>query len=122
LKEGGHINIDLEWNFVALTPPWDHATDQIVGNELETAFSKKHYAQHVRGEAKLTYQGKTLEWKGMGLRDHSWGPRSFNAMGHTTWHHGRFENSRSFSLTMVPATDLHVGMDDPKVCDKDSVR
>lgn len=122
LKDGGHINMELELSFSALTPPWDHATDQIVGNELDTAFSKKHYAQHFSGKAKLVYGDQTLEWEGLGLRDHSWGPRSFNAMGHTTWHHGRFRDSRSFSITMVPETPLHPGMDDPKVCDKESVR
>lgn len=122
LKEGGHVNIDLEFSFVALTPPWDHSTDQIVGHELDCSFSKKHYAQHIRGTGKLIYQGQTIEWESMGLRDHSWGPRSFKAMPHTTWHHGRFENGRSFSITMVPDTDLHPGMDDPKVCDAESVR
>lgn len=122
LKEGGHINMDLEFSFSALTPPWDHSTDQIAGDDLDCSFSKKHYAQHIRGKAKLAYGTETIEFESMGLRDHSWGPRSFKAMPHTTWHHGRFEDSRSFSITMVPDTDLHPGMYDPKVCDKESVR
>lgn len=122
LKEGGHINMSLEFDFVAMTPPWDHATDQITGDELDCSFAKKHFAQHVRGAAKVTFAGETIEFQGLGLRDHSWGPRSFNAMPHTTWHHGRFEDGNSFSITMVPGTDLHPGMHDPKVCRSDQVR
>jgi hypothetical protein len=48
-------------------------------------FAKAHYEQHMHVTGRLEIDGETLEVDGYGLRDHSWGPRYWQAIHSYEW-------------------------------------
>ncbi len=51
----------------------------------EREFARAHYEQHMRSQGTLTIDGETTEIEGTWLRDHSWGPRSWQAIHSYRW-------------------------------------
>lgn len=51
----------------------------------EMEFARGHYEQHHRAVGRLTIDGEELAVDGYGLRDHSWGPRSWQAPRSYRW-------------------------------------
>jgi len=51
----------------------------------ETEFAKAHYEQHMRVRGTVQVDGETLQIDGLGLRDHSWGPRYWQAIYSYRW-------------------------------------
>jgi hypothetical protein len=116
LQDGQHVGIDVELDVASVTPPWDYGTD-----ELQSAFAKRHYAQHHHATGTLRYGDQTIAIAGSGLRDHSWGPRDLSKIGHT-WIHGRVpETGRAFCITYIPERAPYPKLDDPKVADASAV-
>ncbi len=48
-------------------------------------FGKAHYEQHMSIQGQLTIEGEVFEINGLGLRDHSWGPRHWQAIYGYEW-------------------------------------
>jgi hypothetical protein len=48
-------------------------------------FGKAHYEQHMRVRGSIEIEGQTYEIDGLGLRDHSWGPRYWQAIWSYRW-------------------------------------
>jgi hypothetical protein len=123
--DGPEAAVEFELDLSMMTPPWDHNTtseDESL-EEFESTYSKRHYAQHHVVTGHVAWQGNRIEVDGAGLRDHSWGPRDFTKMGHTTWIQGRIpEEGRAFSITCVPERAGHDGLLDPKVATRGRVR
>ena len=55
------------------------------GLPVEQQFAKGHFEQHMHVEGRLEIGGKSLEIDGYGLRDHSWGPRVWQAIDGYEW-------------------------------------
>jgi len=53
--------------------------------EAENQFAKAHYEQHMVVRGSLRIDDETLEIAGHGLRDHSWGPRHWQAIERYEW-------------------------------------
>ena len=53
--------------------------------DSEQQFGKAHYEQHMRVTGSLEVEGETIEIDGYGLRDHSWGPRYWQAIASYEW-------------------------------------
>ena len=51
----------------------------------EKQFAKAHYEQHMRVTGTIDMGDETLEIEGYGLRDHSWGPRYWQAIERYEW-------------------------------------
>ena len=51
----------------------------------EKQFAKAHYEQHMHVTGTLEIDGEALEIDGYGLRDHSWGPRYWQAIHQYEW-------------------------------------
>lgn len=51
----------------------------------EDQFAKAHYEQHMRVTGNVEIEGERLEIDGYGLRDHSWGPRHWQAIDSYEW-------------------------------------
>jgi hypothetical protein len=51
----------------------------------EQQFAKAHYEQHMRVTGTVDLGDRTLEIAGYGLRDHSWGPRHWQAIERYEW-------------------------------------
>ena len=48
-------------------------------------FGRAHYEQHMRTRGTVTIDGETAQIDGTGLRDHSWGPRYWQAIHSYRW-------------------------------------
>jgi hypothetical protein len=109
-----HLRVEYDGKVVVLAQPLDMAepraafTDNpyeqcrvrldygrvsdMFGGEPEEAherpgeeFARGHYEQLVRAVGRLTVDGATHEIDGYGLRDHSWGPRTWQAPWYYRW-------------------------------------
>jgi hypothetical protein len=59
------------------------ANHKVVDPEKE--FAKAHYEQHMRVHGTITVDGTEYPIDGLGLRDHSWGPRYWQAIHSYRW-------------------------------------
>jgi len=55
------------------------------GRKADQQFGKAHYEQHMHVAGSLEIAGETLAIDGYGLRDHSWGPRYWQAIQSYEW-------------------------------------
>jgi len=53
--------------------------------DSEKQFGKAHYEQHMRVAGRIEIDDEALEFQGFGLRDHSWGPRHWQAIEGYEW-------------------------------------
>ena len=53
--------------------------------ESENQFAKAHYEQHMAVSGTLEIDGEAIQIDGYGLRDHSWGPRHWQAIQSYDW-------------------------------------
>jgi hypothetical protein len=76
-----------------------------IAEDTERAFARGHYEQHggARGVVRIGDQ----EWPvdGFGLRDHSWGPRYWQAPWWYRWLTGNFGEESGFMLSIITARD-----------------
>ncbi|MFE6922048.1 hypothetical protein ACFVAV_13460 [Nocardia sp. NPDC057663] len=69
--------------FERLADPYEHSFD---GDG--PAFAPNHYEQPMAVTGEIVVDGTAYEIDGVGLRDHSWGPRSWQAPWFYRWLHG----------------------------------
>ena len=83
--------VDLDLEHVAIGPMYGGHTS---GDAAEQQFAKAHYEQHmaVRGVLRIAAgdganpePAAEIEIDGFGLRDHSWGPRTWQALHSYEW-------------------------------------
>ena len=68
----------------AVGPLYGHVSERQSENP-EEEFARAHYEQHMRATGTLEIDGESLEIDGLGLRDHSWGPRYWQALNYYRW-------------------------------------
>ena len=51
----------------------------------ENQFAKAHYEQHMAVKGEIEVEGEVVPIEGFGLRDHSWGPRHWQAIESYEW-------------------------------------
>lgn len=71
----------------------------------EMEFAKGHYEQHHRASGAVTIDGRRFEFDGLGLRDHSWGPRSWQAPAWYRWLTANFGDDLGFMASIVASRD-----------------
>jgi hypothetical protein len=82
------------------TPPWGVGSRHPGGETAEAmhgqSWARMHLEQacHVAGELRLG--GRTTLVEGMGMRDHSTGPRDYSAMRREAWANAVFPSGRAF--------------------------
>jgi hypothetical protein len=74
-----------------------------VDPELE--FARGHYEQHHRASGRVVIAGVASDFDGLGLRDHSWGPRSWQAPLSYRWLTGNFGDDFGFMANWTVARD-----------------
>jgi hypothetical protein len=75
-----HVQLQLEYE--GLSPMYGGEHD---GTNTEMVFAKGHYEQHVRATGRIAIDGQETPISGFGLRDHSWGPRSWQSPKFYRW-------------------------------------
>ncbi|MEI7592114.1 MAG: hypothetical protein WCK41_02705 [Actinomycetes bacterium] len=68
-------------------------------------FAKGHYEQLVRGVGTITVDGVTYDIDGYGLRDHSWGPRYWQAPYYYRWLTANMGGEFGFMASRVARRD-----------------
>jgi hypothetical protein len=78
------VSVDLVHD--AVGPMYGSAgDDHEAGKPADQQFAKAHYEQHMHVTGSLSIEGETHEIDGYGLRDHSWGPRYWQAIHSYEW-------------------------------------
>jgi hypothetical protein len=72
-----------------------------IEQKAEESFARGHYEQHMVGRGTIKIDGAQFKIDGLGLRDHSWGPRYWQAIHWFRWLPMNF--SRDFAM-MVSIT------------------
>ncbi|MFQ5698032.1 MAG: hypothetical protein ACE5IL_07075 [Myxococcota bacterium] len=78
------VRFDLEHD--AVGPMYGHARSQSESDRpAENQFASAHYEQHMHVTGQLEIDDERFEIDGYGLRDHSWGPRYWQAIDRYEW-------------------------------------
>ena len=72
------VDCSLELDYRGLAPAFGGEPDGAEGGAL-AGFAQAHYEQHVAARGRVAAGEREWELDGFGLRDHSWGPRSWQA-------------------------------------------
>lgn len=96
-KENPKQSLLIELTHDAVGPLYGHVGDPDDGNQ----FARAHSEQHMRVSGSITLDGTAMAFSGWGLRDHSWGPRYWQATPSYRWLTGNFGNE----LGMIVRTD-----------------
>ncbi len=84
-RENPHKRVRLEITHEALGPVYGRAGGQEESADPEKGFARAHYEQHMRTHGTIEVDGETFTIDGAGLRDHSWGPRYWQAIHSYRW-------------------------------------
>jgi hypothetical protein len=68
-------------------------------------FAKGHYEQLIAGSGTIKVGDETFTIDGLGLRDHSWGPRFWSAPWYYRWLTGNVDRNHGFMLSRVARRD-----------------
>jgi len=99
------VEIALELAIEGVGPMFggERVTPHASAHEME--FAKGHYEQHHRAVGSVTIEGRRQAFRGLGLRDHSWGPRSWQAPAWYRWLTANFGADFGFMGSVVAAKD-----------------
>jgi hypothetical protein len=69
----------------AVGPLYGSKAEKKADEDLEQSFARAHFEQHMRVTGTLSIEGERSAIDGFGLRDHSWGPRYWQAIHSYEW-------------------------------------
>jgi hypothetical protein len=81
-----HATLSIDLVHTAVGPIYGSAHDETEADAShEEQFAKAHYEQHMRVDGFIEIETSRFEIAGHGLRDHSWGPRYWQAIEGYEW-------------------------------------
>ncbi|MBI3389312.1 MAG: hypothetical protein HY027_16390 [Deltaproteobacteria bacterium] len=104
-----HQPVTLQLDYAGLSPLYGGESD---AENSAMVFAKGHYEQHVKAVGSITINGQTTPLTGHGLRDHSWGPRSWQSPTYYRWLTCEFDDDFGFmgsQIVMRNGTELLSG-------------
>jgi hypothetical protein len=84
-RENPRKRISLELIHEAIGPAYGSSGAGRQAGEEGEGFARAHYEQHMRATGTLRVDDESFEIDGTGLRDHSWGPRYWQAIHSYRW-------------------------------------
>jgi hypothetical protein len=85
-RESPRRTISLDLLHEAVGPLYGQSHDEKEGQrDADKQFAKAHYEQHMHVTGTLDLGDEKIEIDGYGLRDHSWGPRYWQAIERYEW-------------------------------------
>jgi hypothetical protein len=97
------VSVDLEVRGVA--PPFGGERRGVARGAHEEQFARGHYEQHHSARGRVEIAGRAVDFAGLGLRDHSWGPRSWQAPLYYRWLTANFGEDLGFAATWIATRD-----------------
>jgi hypothetical protein len=99
-KSNPFKKIKLDLHHFGVGPMYGHVGEEGDGNN----FARAHYEQHMRVAGTLEIEGEApMQINGHGLRDHSWGPRFWQATRSYRWITGNFGDDMGMVMTVSGA-------------------
>ncbi len=93
-----HYPVQLQLDYYGLSPMYGGETD--FGNSA-MVFAKGHTEQHVKAVGRIAIDDRETALHGLGLRDHSWGPRSWQSPKFYRWLTCQFDDSFGFMGSQI---------------------
>jgi hypothetical protein len=85
-SESPRKKVELDLVHDAVGPMYGgHSDREETERDASQQFAKAHYEQHMAVQGGLTVDGERIAIDGFGLRDHSWGPRFWQAIHSYEW-------------------------------------
>ena len=84
-RDNPHKPVSIDLMHEAVGPVFGTARAQAEPVDPEKEFARAHYEQHMRVRGSIVVDGEKIEIDGYGLRDHSWGPRYWQAIKSYRW-------------------------------------
>jgi hypothetical protein len=72
-----------------------------IEERAEAAFARGHYEQHIAGKGEIRIEGRTFPIDGLGLRDHSWGPRYWQNIYWYRWLPMNFTRDFAMMISII---------------------
>ena len=82
-KENPFVPVSLDLAITGVGPMYGGEPTEPRADDME--FARGHYEQHHRATGRIEIDGRSFAIDGFGLRDHSWGPRSWQAPAYYRW-------------------------------------
>jgi hypothetical protein len=93
-----HRSVQLQLDYYGLSPMYGGETD-FSGSGM--VFAKGHTEQHVKAVGQISIDGTTTALNALGLRDHSWGPRSWQSPKFYRWLTCQFDDRFGFMGSQI---------------------
>jgi len=93
-----HRPVQMQLDYYGLSPMYGGEAD-FSGSGM--VFAKGHTEQHVRAVGRIVIDGKEIPLNALGLRDHSWGPRSWQSPKFYRWLTCEFDESFGFMGSLI---------------------
>jgi len=92
-----HRPVSLAVDWYGLSPMYGGEAPE----HSEMEFARGHYEQHGRAVGTLAVDGAARRVEGFGLRDHSWGRRSWQSPAYYRWLIGQFDEGFAFMGSQI---------------------
>lgn len=103
------VEVSAELTFTGLTPVYGGEMVDENGEPIEEdpdeSFARGHYEQHMKGEGTVTIGEDRFTLAGLGLRDHSWGPRYWQNLYWYRWFPMAFSDDFAINVSIVQMAD-----------------
>jgi len=107
--ENPWVDAAVELGYRGVAPMWGGEPVNDDGSPLEEdlsgGFARGHYEQHVGARGVIRVGDEEWEIDGYGLRDHSWGPRFWQAPWWYRWLTMNFGEDAGFVISIITARD-----------------
>jgi hypothetical protein len=102
-RENPWVPVELELAIRGVGPMFGGEPTEPRADEME--FARGHYEQHHQASGRVVIDGEAFEIDGLGLRDHSWGPRSWQAPARYRWLTANFGEDFGFMGSQIVRPD-----------------
>lgn len=99
------VPCDIKLSYRGVSPVYGGEAVDDEGNPIEEnpeeSFARGHYEQHMAGEGTISVGDQTFQVTGLGLRDHSWGPRYWQNLYWYRWLPINFTEDFAMNVSIV---------------------
>jgi hypothetical protein len=96
--ENPHKPVSLSLDYHGLSPMYG---GEVPMDNPDMVFAKGHYEQHLKASGYISVDGKQTALRALGLRDHSWGPRSWQSPKFYRWLTCQFDEGFGFMGSQI---------------------
>jgi hypothetical protein len=93
-----HQPVQLQLDYYGLSPMYG---GEVPMDNPDMVFAKGHTEQHVKASGLIRVDGKETRLNALGLRDHSWGPRSWQSPKFYRWLTCEFDETFGFMGSQI---------------------